>query len=95
MLLLVGVAQCQQLRRVIYKTNPVYPPILKDNNIGGLVRILAVVTPAGNVKQTQPLGGNPALVTAAEAAVKQWKYDPAPSETREIVTLRFDPTDHR
>ena len=45
-------------------------PVLKDKQIGGLVRILVVVTPAGGVKQVEDLGGNPALVTAAEAAVK-------------------------
>jgi outer membrane biosynthesis protein TonB len=90
----VSVVQGQQLRKVIYKTNPVYPPVLKAKKIGGLVRIIAVVTPAGSVKHTEPLGGNPALVTATEAAIKQWKYEPAPNETREIVILRFDPTDH-
>ena len=95
MLLVVCVVQGQQLRKVIYRTNPVYPPVLKAKMIGGLVRILVVVTPAGSVKQTEPLGGNPALVTATEAAVKQWKYESAPNETREIVTLRFDPTDYR
>jgi outer membrane biosynthesis protein TonB len=87
--------QAQQPRKVIYKTNPVYPPVLKDKHIGGLVRILAVVTPAGSVKRTEDIGGNPALVTATETAVKQWKFEPSANETREIVTLRFDPTDHR
>lgn len=85
----------QQPRRVVYKVNPIYPPVLKDNQIGGLVRILVVVTPAGTVKETEDRGGNPVLVSAAEAAVKQWKYEPAPTETRETVTLRFDPTNHR
>lgn len=95
MLLVVCVVQGQQLRKIIYRTNPVYPPVLKDKKIGGLVRILVVVTPTGSVKQTEPLGGNPALVMAAEAAVKQWKYEPAPNETRDVVALRFDATDHR
>jgi outer membrane biosynthesis protein TonB len=94
-LLVVCVMQAQQPRRVIYRTNPVYPPVLRDKQIGGVVRILVVVTPAGGVKQTEDLGGNPALVTATEAAVKQWKYEPAANETREILTLRFDPTNHR
>ena len=93
-LLVVSLMQGQEARRVIYRTNPVYPPILKDKQIGGLVRILAVVTPAGAVKQTEGLGGNPVLVTASEAAVKQWKFQPAANETREIVTLRFDITNH-
>jgi TonB family protein len=87
--------QAQQSRRVIYRTNPIYPPVLKNERIGGLVRILVVVTPAGSVKQTEDLGGNPALLTAAEAAVKHWKYEPAANETREIVTLRFDPANQR
>ena len=93
-LLVVSLMQGQEARRVIYRTNPVYPPILKDKQIGGLVRILAVVTPAGAVKETEGLGGNPVLVTASEAAVKQWKFQPAANETREIVTLRFDITNH-
>jgi|SRR6476661_1445753 len=94
-LLAVCLIQAQQPRRVIYKTNPVYPPVLKDKQIGGLVRILVVVTPAGRVTQTEDLGGNPVLVTAAEAAVKQWKYEPAANETREMVILRFGPTTQR
>jgi protein TonB len=94
-LLVVCGMQAQQPRKVISRTNPVYPPVLKDKEIGGLVRILVVVTPTGNVKQTEDIGGNPALVIASEAAVKQWKFEPAANETREIVTLRFDPTSHR
>ena len=86
--------QAQQPRKVIYKTKAVYPAVLKDKQIGGLVRILVVVTPAGGVKQMEDLGGNPALVTATEAAVRQWRFEPAANETREIVTLRFDPTNH-
>jgi outer membrane biosynthesis protein TonB len=87
--------QAQQSRRVIYRTNPIYPPVLKDKQIGGLVRMLLVVTPAGSVKQTEVLGGNSALVTATETAVKHWKYEPAANETREIVALRFDPANER
>ena len=87
--------QAQQPRKVIYRTNPVYPPVLKDKQIGGLVRILVVVTPAGGVRETEDLGGNPVLASAAEDAVKQWKFEPAANETREVVTLRFDPTNRR
>ena len=83
--------QAQQARKVIYRTNPVYPGVLKDKQIGGLVRIRVIVTPVGDVRQIQDLGGNPILVTAAEAAVKQWKFEPAANETHEIVTLRFGP----
>jgi TonB family protein len=88
-LLLVCVMQAQHSRKVIYRTNPVYPAVLKDKQIGGLVRIRVVVTPLGDVRQIQDLGGNPILVTAAEAAVRQWKFEPAANETYETVMLRF------
>ena len=94
-MLVVCVMQAQQSRKVIYRTNPVYPAVLKEKQIGGLVRIQVVVTPRGDVRQIVDLGGNPILVTAAEAAVKQWKFEPAASDTRETVTLRFGPTENR
>jgi len=87
--------QAQQSRKVIYRTNPVYPAVLKEKQIGGLVRIQVVVTPRGDVRQILDLGGNPILVTAAEAAVKQWKFEPAANDTRETVTLRFGPNENR
>lgn len=87
--------QAQQSRKVIYRTNPVYPAVLKEKQIGGLVRIQVVVTPRGDVRQIVDLGGNPILVTAAEAAVRQWKFEPAASDTHETVTLRFGPNEHR
>lgn len=79
-------------REVIRRVSPDYPPILKTKGIGGLVRLVLVVNPSGTVKRTEVLGGNPILAKAAENALKQWNFSPSATETKEIVTLRFDPT---
>jgi len=54
------------------------------------VRVEAVVRSNGTVKSTRVLGGNPVLGEAAEDAVAKWKFDPAPSETTEVVQLAFE-----
>lgn len=91
-LLLVATSYGQQPgRKVIHQVSPLYPPILKEKSIGGVVKIAAVVTPAGTVKETRMLGGNPVLAMAAERAIKLWKYAPTSNETQETVILKFDP----
>ena len=89
-----GVWAQEPARKPIYQVQPQYSRILKDKQIGGTVRLVAVVSPAGTVKQTEIVGGNPILVTAAENAVHQWKYAPADHETREEIIFRFDPNNH-
>jgi TonB family protein len=95
MLLCIGSSAQISERKVLTQVTPVYPALLKYKQIGGIVKIIATVNPSGTVKRTDALGGNPVLVTAAQNAVKMWKYAPAQSETREVVTLRFDPVSAR
>lgn len=59
-------------------------------HIRGTVRVEATVRPNGAVKSTRVLGGNPVLVTAAQDAVTKWKFEPAQSETTEVVQLTFE-----
>jgi membrane protein involved in colicin uptake len=49
------------------------------------------VRPDGTVKDVKILGGHPLLVDAAVRAVMQWKYQPAPKETVEILKFSFGP----
>jgi TonB family protein len=92
---LVAVFACGQTeRKVISKVAPVYSPLLKQKMIGGVVRIVAVVSPSGTVQRIEVVGGNPILVTAAQEAVTKWKFTPAETETREPVTFTFDPANH-
>lgn len=77
-------------RKVSARIAPAYPELAKKMHIHGVVRIEAIVRPNGTVKSTRILGGNPVLVEAAQDAVGKWKFEPAQSETTEIVQLAFE-----
>ncbi len=80
------------LRKLVYKVAPKYPRELKQNAIGGIVRLTISITPNGSVGRISPIGGNPILVDAATLAVKQWKYAPAEHPTTTEVQLDFIPS---
>ena len=79
------------LRKLVYKVAPKYPPELKQNAIGGVVRLAVVINPNGSVAKISPVGGNPVLVDAAMLAVKQWKYAASDHQTTTEVQLDFIP----
>ncbi len=82
-------------RRKVYSVDPAYPDLLRRSNIGGVVRLMVVISPKGTVETVNQLGGNAALVEAATAAVKKWKYAPADTETTQEVSITFDPRGYR
>jgi TonB family protein len=53
---------------------PVYPEIAKRMHITGEVELQVTVDPQGKVKDVKPVSGNHVLSSAAEDAVRQWKY---------------------
>jgi TonB family protein len=67
-----------------------YPELAKKMNLGGTVRVVAVVAPDGNVKSVEPVGGSPVLLKAAQDAVAKWKFAPG-TESKEILELHFTP----
>ncbi|HKD01468.1 MAG TPA: energy transducer TonB [Terriglobales bacterium] len=79
------------LRKRVASVDPVYPELLRRSNIGGVVRLLVVISPKGTVETVNQLGGNAALLEAAVTAVKKWKYAPADIETTQEVSITFDP----
>ena len=90
-----GMAHGQQssaegVRRVVKRVEPRYPDMARKINLGGTVKVVAVVTSDGNVKKVEPVGGSPLLVEAAQTAISQWKYAPG-TESRESVELHFIP----
>lgn len=78
-------------RKLIYKVDPEYPWDLKRAHIGGVVRMIVIVTPRGTVDSISVIGGNPVLVDTAQRAIKKWKYAPADSESIIHVNVDFDP----
>jgi TonB family protein len=80
------------LRKLVYKVPPKYPRELKQNSIGGIVRLSISISPNGSVGKISPIGGNPILVDAATLAVRQWKYVPTDHPTTTEVQLDFIPS---
>ncbi len=70
---------------------PAYPDLARKMHILGTVRVQVVVAPSGKLKLVQVVGGNPLLAKAAVDAIEQWKWGPAPQETKELIELNFHP----
>jgi TonB family protein len=77
-------------RKVTKRVAPVYSAIAQQARLAGTVKLLLTVSPDGTVKSLRTLGGNAVLASSAEAAAKQWKYEPSSKETNEAVAFKFD-----
>jgi TonB family protein len=90
-----GPAQGQQsssenVRRIVRQSAPAYPELARRMNLGGTVKVVAVVAADGSVKTVEPVGGSPVLIKAAQDAVAKWKFAPG-AESREPIELHFTP----
>ena len=84
-------AQEELTRKTKTKVAPAYPELARRMNITGTVKVLVVVSPNGNLKDTKVVGGNPLLVNAAMDALKKWKFEPADGESSGTVEFKFQP----
>ena len=78
-------------RKVMERTAAPYPPLARSMALSGTVRVEALVSPDGSVKSVEIKGGHPVLAQTAANAVRQWKWESAPRESREIVEIKFSP----
>jgi TonB family protein len=83
-------------RSLIYKVDPVYPPIAKEEQVEGTVVLQALVDENGVVRDVAYVGGPAMLAAAAIDALKQWRYRPSyrngkriESETQVTVNFRL------
>ncbi|MBZ5696027.1 MAG: energy transducer TonB [Acidobacteriia bacterium] len=77
-------------RKVRTRVVPEYPPLAKQMNVTGKVKIEATVAADGRVVGTKVVGGSPLLVNAALDAVKKWHFEPGSKDTTEIVEFTFN-----
>ncbi len=77
-------------RKVRTKIEPAYPAVAKQMNITGRVKIEATISADGHVVSTRVVGGSPILVNAGLDALKQWRFEPASSESTETFIFEFD-----
>jgi general secretion pathway protein A len=62
--------------KLVDHPQPVYPEEAKRLGIEGAVRLRAVITKDGKLKNVRATEGETRLASAAEAAVRKWKYTP-------------------
>jgi len=93
---LVGLAvpahaqETEAARKVTKRVTPAYPSFARQAHLVGTVRLLLIVAPDGTVKSLKTLGGNAVLASAAETAMKQWKFEPSKEATNESIAFKFD-----
>ncbi len=77
-----------QAAKLISKPDPIYPPLAKMARIQGSVRLEAVISRGGAIKDLKVISGHPLLVKAALDAVQRWRYQPTMlnGEPVEVVT---------
>jgi len=76
-------------RKVVQKVQPTYPADAKAAGIEGSVVLDVLITAAGDVTDVKPTKGPEELREAAAAAVRQWKYEAGPADTRATLTIRY------
>ncbi len=86
-------SQAELTRKVKSRVNPAYPDLARRMNLRGTVKVLVVVSPDGNLKDSKVVGGNPILVNAALDALKKWKFEPSSEESSGTVEFRFQPSE--
>lgn len=79
---------------LIERVQPEYPATAKWIRLSGAVQLRAVIGTDGRVRQLVVVSGNPILVQAAVAAVRQWLYEPTrlngePVEVQTQITVNF------
>jgi protein TonB len=72
----IRVSETLNCVKLVHYVRPVYPKEARRKRIQGTVRFNAVITKTGEIRDLRLIEGAPALVTAALAAVKQWRYAP-------------------
>jgi periplasmic protein TonB len=79
---------------LIYRVQPVYPPLARQARIQGAVQLRAVISKTGTIEHLTLESGHPMLAGAALDAVRQWRYrpyllndEPVEIETQVIVNF--------
>lgn len=77
-------------RPVKSKVPPVYPELAKRMKITGIVKVEATVDADGKVTAVKTLSGSTTLQSAAEDAVRKWKFVPGDGTATVAVEVSFN-----
>lgn len=87
----VNAAQRERLAEAV---PPAYPPLAQHMNVQGSVVLQALINADGTVQSLRKLSGPEILASAAQQAVREWRFKPvyqngAAVETRATITVNF------
>lgn len=80
---------------LIYRVEPMYPPLAREIRRGGRVELRAVIATDGTIQSLQVVSGEPLFLQSALAAVRQWRYRPTvlngrPVEIDTFITVTYN-----
>lgn len=78
-------------RKIKTKVNPQLSDLARRLNVSGRVKLEVVIANDGHVKSSKALGGHPLLVQSCVDALRDWKFEPAPEETTQVIEFEFKP----
>ncbi|MGB8262101.1 MAG: energy transducer TonB [Terracidiphilus sp.] len=79
-------------RAIRSKVPAVYPEIAKRMHISGTVHLSVTIDAEGKVTDVKTLTGNRMLGSAAEDAVRRWRFAPAAAESTIEIEVNFGGT---
>lgn len=86
----VGLAHAASARRtVVSKVPPIYPELARRMHVSGTVVMHLTIQPDGSVSDAKVESGHALLATAAQQAVRQWKFEPGPDTSDVTVDVNF------
>jgi protein TonB len=79
---------------LIYRVQPLYPPLARQARIEGPVQLRAIISKAGAIERLTLESGHPMLAGSAIDAVRKWRYRPymlndEPVEIETEITVNF------
>lgn len=66
----------EMAKLVLYRSDPVYPDEARRANVQGVVMLDAIIGRDGTVQELHRISGPDELTSAAEDAVKLWRFEP-------------------
>jgi outer membrane biosynthesis protein TonB len=82
-------------RRIVSRSTVPYPKIASQMRLQGTVKIIATVAPSGKVVKTELIGGSPIFVPYALDAATLMRWQPAATETKEVLEVEFFPAERQ
>ncbi|MCL5288755.1 MAG: energy transducer TonB [Acidobacteria bacterium] len=90
----VVVPPAVQEARLIFRVQPIYPPLPRSAGIEGKVVLRAVIAKDGTIQSLETVSGNPLFIIATREAILRWRYQPTllhgePVEVETVITVVF------